>query len=197
MYSRIMALLVAALATVPGSVGAAILTEDFEATFPTWESGWFGAGSDAYNFYCSRPCPERGNNPDGLWLGGVNGSDRVGDVEVRFSDAFGAMLSSFAMDVAAFDVMMLRAYDMSDNLIFEQEVEVTEGAYVDPGIYVTYVIHSANGIRRFTFDNFAAGYVSVDNLVARTSAAVPEPGPLALLGLGLAGLSLRRRRRDA
>ena len=197
MYSRIMALLVAALATVPGSVGAAILTEDFEATFPTWESGWFGAGSDAYNFYCSRPCPERGNNPDGLWLGGVNGSDRVGDVEVRFSDAFGAMLSSFAMDVAAFDVMMLRAYDMSDNLIFEQEVEVTEGAYVDPGIYVTYVIQSANGIRRFTFDNFAAGYVSIDNLVARTSAAVPEPGPLALLGLGLAGLGLCRRRRDA
>ena len=38
-------------------------------------------------------------------------------------------------------------------------------------------------------------YVAFDNIVYRT--AIPEPGTLAILGLGLAGLGLARRRRKA
>lgn len=34
-----------------GVAQAATLTEDFEARFPTWEAGWFGANSNASNCY--------------------------------------------------------------------------------------------------------------------------------------------------
>lgn len=181
---------------VTGSAQAAVYTEDFEQEFPAWESNWFGTMSDAWNIYCNaRNCTTRGNNPDGLWLGGTN----AGTIQVTFDNAFGSSLTSFSLDVAGYGAgRFLSAYDIGGNRIFNQLVVPTSGAYSDPGVYTNYTINSSNGIARFEFSAGAAGNTSIDNLIAVTDAVqneVPEPATMGLLGLGLLGVFGARSRR--
>nr|WP_316643532.1 FxDxF family PEP-CTERM protein [uncultured Roseateles sp.] len=179
-----------------GSAQAAVFTEDFEGSFPAWESQWFGTQSTGRNYYCSGAlnCATRGNNPDGLWLAdSTNGSS--GPIDVKFNTGFGDSLTSFKLDVAGYTGTTLAAYDKDNALIFSQNLFLTFGAMSDPGVYASYTITSNNGISHFTFSGNAAGNTSIDNLVA-TTAAVPEPQTYALMlaGLGMFGFMAKRRK---
>ena len=176
--------LAAALALAAGSIGsaqAAVFTEDFEGSFPAWESQWFGTQSTGRNVYClgALGCASRGNNPDGLWLADTTNGG-TGAIDVKFNAAFGDALTSFKLDVAGYSPTTLQAFDKDNALIFSQNVSLTAGAFTDPGVYVTYTITSGNGISHFTFSGSASGNTSIDNLVA-TTAAVPEPQSYALM----------------
>lgn len=140
-------------------------------------------------------CNDRGNNPDGPWLLGVGGT-QGGPITVTFDAGFGNGLTSFKLDVAGHLQTRLTAVDADGVVIFDEEVQLTAGAYTNPGVYASYTITSTTGIASFSFSGGAAGNTSIDNLVA-TTAPIPEPASVALMLAGLAGLAAHARRRKA
>lgn len=192
---RFASILALALTLPVTAAQAQTYTEDFEGSFPAWESGWFGANTDALNFYCpSRGCSSRGNNPDGLWLQGVSGPGSA--IEVNFLGGFGSNITSMSLGVAAFEPIMFEVFDFSGNSIFNQSVPVTDGAYTDPGSYANFSVASGNGISRFRFYNGpGSGYLSIDNVVVNKGTSVPEPSSFALAASGALALAFVARRR--
>ena len=171
---------------------AATLTENFEAPFPAWESGWFGVNSNAQN--CYGVGQGHGNNPDGLWVS--NGGCLGQPVNIAFNAGFASSLTSFDLDIAGYSPTTLTIYDKSGATLLSVSVALTFGAFSDPGVYSHYGVTSSNGIGGFSFTGGASGNTSIDNLVVNSGAAVPEPASWALMigGFGLAGAALRRRR---
>jgi|CXWL01.1.fsa_nt_gi hypothetical protein len=182
-------LLMLGLAMVGGvgitSVSAATFTEDFEAQFPAWESGWLGTNSDTQNYYGVGA--GRGNNPDGLWI--LNST-------INFTPGFGSTITSLSIDIATWVNFQFEIYDMSSNLLLSEAVVPNYGAYTDPGTYWHYATSSGNGISRLVFNGSGViGNTSIDNVVVHTGGnAVPEPASVVLLASGLAGLAAWRRR---
>jgi len=199
MFSKSLLSLAAVAGTVAFSAQASAITytEDFEADFPAWESGWFGTNSNAWNYYVGLgdPNTNRGNNPDGLWIQ-QEGQSCVCSVTITFDQAFGEGLESFSLDVASYlSDSTLTIFDSTGATLLSTVVTPTYGAFTDPGVYVNYGVTSTTGIGGFSFSGSAAGNTSIDNLVANGT-AVPEASTWAMmiLGLGLAGASLRSRK---
>lgn len=188
-------LLVALFALAVGvSAPAAVLTEDFEADFPAWETGWFGLNSNARNYYGIGQ--GRGNNPDGLWIQ----DDSPGDQNIRivFGNAFALSLTSLSLDVAGYSQgTRLEFFDASGAVLGDFLITLTFGASSDPGIYANYGITSTAGIGGFRFYNSSPeGNTSIDNIVASSDALViPEPSTWLMVA-PLLSLALLRGRRS-
>jgi hypothetical protein len=182
---------------------ATTYTENFNAPFPAWESGWLGVNSNLTDYYCgARGCSIRGNNPDGIWPTGIDGTgtNNYGPIIVNFTPSFGATITSLSLDVAGFTSTNLLAYNSSNALIFDQAVALTGGAFSNPGVYSNYTIPSNSGISSFKFDSgAAAGNTSIDNVVVTTLSPVPEPEAYAMMlaGLGLIGFIAYRRKNNS
>lgn len=172
------------------SASAAILTEDFEAPFPAWETGWLGTNSNLTNFYGVGSA--RGNNPDGLWVGNAN---------IVFNPTFGGTLTSLDLDVAGYaSGTRLQIFDMSNSILLDQLVSLTSGAFTDPGTYSNYSVSSLNGISGFSFvGESIVGNTSIDNVVVSTSSSQPVPEPFTIIGTligGTAALRMKKRLKD-
>jgi hypothetical protein len=194
---RILAL-VSAIILVVGIVGSAsalTLVEDFEATFPAWETGWLGTNSNLQNYYGIGD--DRGNNPDGLWLDDGDGIYGTDIAKIIFEPTFGSNLTTFDIDIAGYQgfPIDLQVYDMNGTIILNVSVTLTDGAYTDPGTYAHYSTTSTNGISAFWFIPIGSGQVegntSIDNVVV---SAIPEPSTALLLAFGLVGIAAGRRR---
>ena len=73
-------------------VAAGTLTEDFNAPFPAWQSGWLGVNSNLVNDYVAEdgsPNTFRGNNPDRLWVADSL-TYHAGNVIISFLPSFAA-----------------------------------------------------------------------------------------------------------
>lgn len=197
---RILPLLCAAFIGLAGTAGAATYTEDFEAAFPTWESGWFGTQTNAQNYYGVGQ--GRGNNPDGLWIADGDGFQYNDYVQIAFNPLFGSGISSLSIDIATWiSTMYLQVYDMSNAMIYNGLVTPTSGYYSDPGVYDNHSITSTNGISSFAFlfvNGQIEGNTSIDNIIinggGQNPVPTPEPSTLILLGTGLAAAGIFRRR---
>jgi hypothetical protein len=189
-----------------GGANASILTEDFEATFPAWESGYLGTNTNLENYYTFNSSfgnTHRGNNPDGLWLDDGDGAYFGDVVQISFSPAFAATLTSLALDVAGFVPATIEIFDASGATLLSTPLTLTFGAFTDPGIYANYSASSSNGIGGFRFitTSQVEGNTSIDNVTVnqRDDGVVPEPASvfvwsLIALTIGCGSLATRRRR---
>jgi len=109
---------------------------------------------------------------------------------------FSSEIIYFSLDAGDFggdndSPITIRAFDANDNILaIDSE---TWGASQFPP-FITLEV-TAPGIRRIEYKSGGsfAGSTFIDNV---TFTAVPEPGSMAILALGLAGVMLRQRRRS-
>jgi hypothetical protein len=117
--------------------------------------------------------------------GGTNG--------FRFD--FATIVGAFAFNFGASDnVWTLTAFDAAGHMLESVAAPITNGSNAG-----NYIGLADAGIQYATLTTSFSDWVFVDNLVyaAAQTAAVPEPGSIALLALGAVGVIAMRRRRAA
>jgi hypothetical protein len=181
-------------------VAAGTLTEDFNAPFPAWESGWLGVNSNLVNYYVAIGDPHsfRGNNPDGLWLADSM-TIHPGNVIISFLPSFAATLTSLSIDIAGYAPLRFEIFDATGQVLLNNQLTLTDGAESIPGVYANYSAASTTGIGGFEFlGDGVEGNTSIDNVVVdQGGSAAPEPAAWGLIGAGLlalAGIGKRRAR---
>lgn len=219
----VMAIGLAGSASAAVSYGPTVTyTEDFEADFPAWESGWLGTSSNLENYYVAHgrldptsillavACPDgapyntcRGNNPDGLWVSdgddfGVGTPDL--SVDIIFDVAFASTLTSLSIDVVLMSPsdVALRVFDAEGAVLLESALialdpTVMTGAFVDPGVYQNFSLTSTTGIGGFSLIGAA---VSPEGKVSIdnliATSGAPIPEPTAPLLFGAGMLVVGR-----
>lgn len=203
--SKIIGVVAAALMAVPGVASAAIITFDDLISGQT-SYGFDGDGdsiddvifstTDSAGFNTVGP----GASQDYINEPGLEGTSTL-DPDLRVNFLFGASGSlsfGFALNssvesssyFASFSV-----YDAGDNLLASQAVQglFSPSSFPEGRVDVSFLGTAAYGTFNFTSE---FGRYIIDNFEGTFgSTEVPEPGSLALVGLGLAGLGLARRRR--
>jgi hypothetical protein len=172
---RRLALALSVLMLWPAAAAAAVLTEDFEAGFPAWQSGWFGKATSARNGLCDDIFgPGTGDCTSGggvLFLAPTSrDADRV-VIDVRLKPGF---------DALGAQQVVLQAFDPCGALVHQQTM-----ALCCCGQRVTVDFEASDGLARLRFVVLAASHGSVRTDDLHLARTVPDPASALLLPLGL------------
>lgn len=135
--------------------------------------------------YCSQGCPTYGGieGIDGKYVGN-NGGEGTNPFSVFFNSPVVSAAMGFATDPAT---TYVSAYL---NGVFVETFSLATTYNNSGTAFLGFTNITFNEIR-FKIDRFES---LIDNIQFKT-ASVPEPGPLALLGLGLAGIGFAKRKK--
>jgi len=161
------------------SAHAATKTEDFNADFPAWESGWFGKHSNASNHCAANYClvdddwadpsnTVRGMAGSGLVLSS-DGGWSSSPITINFDPAFGATLKAMQIDVAVYVESTFSAWDSNGNPVYSKVLRVDSYKDVPTSRYQTLHFKSATGIAGFSFSGPADGNTVIDNITVKTT----------------------------
>jgi hypothetical protein len=198
---KILGMLMAGVLAAPLTAGAVVLDFNSATTFPHAEDGFVvQTSSGLANFgACSPPCANDGSR--NIFVGGRG-------VSIDISAADGASFSLLRFDAGelfqGFDSTWSRRIDVTGWLVGGGSIVASfllDFIHDGPGVLVdveTFLLPSSfANLTRVSFESGLGGGFTLDNVEVVAGGSVPEPGPLALFGLGLAGLVVRRRRATA
>jgi hypothetical protein len=115
-----------------------------------------------------------------------------GEITLLFENAIDGLILDIINGTSATDIT-LSLFDASDALI--GSITQFHGNFGTASAVNNYVT-ALTGIKRATITDPGYSNIAIDTIIF-DSVSVPEPGTLALLGLGLVGMGLSRRRRKA
>lgn len=135
---------------------------------------------------------------NGLWGAGnvFAASDSIGELRFTFADGLtsgaGALVNYYEFDAFPFSVV-ISAYGDNNQIIETHTVMIdTDESSLNEGLFLGIVRNTAD-IRSIAYKG---NYVVVDNFTFNTPVPEPETYAMLLAGLGLLGLSTRRRNRN-
>ncbi len=203
---KIRSLLVAGLLIIGANANAALLThsaQDWTGTV-TPPFGALVAGGVVGDFFIGSGVDYTYGNTEAVFsdpplaLCGLNGSDAcdlVSDVDgqIVVAGSLDAGVTSFISIEAGFAAagsLLLEAFEINEVLI----TSAINGAPAGPNGRTTLTIDRGGLFDIAFFRVSGADTYGVNTVTVEGPQAIPEPAIIGLLGLGLLGLSLRRRR---